>query len=423
MSARFIVGDTRAVTATLPDGSVELFMSSPPYLALRSYLPADHPSKHLEIGSEATPAEFIDVLLELTAEWRRVLNPRTGSIVIELGDTYAGSGEPGWERTIKPDHRSVGRMRGGTGDGRARDLTSGWPRNKSATLIPESYRWALAYGRNPFTGAESPAGRWQVRNVITRCSPNPPVGALGKKWRPATTDLVVATPDDDRRYWDDVATRVSYGERSLKNTGYPTSYKADAVNGYDETERTVAAHPAGAPLLDWWQIVAGGYPGAHYAVYPPELCEPFIEAMCPRRVCLQCGEPSRRETEPSDRYLSTVNGGAGEEWRHGRSGDATDGYVKKDGGITAEHTTIGWSTCGHPGTDGLRLDGYHTGTGWRPGIVLDPFAGTGTTLAVATGHGRDAIGIDLDPRNADLALDRVGPLLLTVEHHDTTTVA
>ena len=38
------------------------------------------------------------------------------------------------------------------------------------------------------------------------------------------------------------------------------------------------------------------------------------------------------------------------------------------------------------------------------------------TLVVATGHGRDAIGIDIDARNADLALDRVGPLLLTVEH-------
>ncbi len=75
----------------------------------------------------------------------------------------------------------------------------------------------------------------------------------------------------------------------------------------------------------------------------------------------------------------------------------------------------GWTTCGHPGTDRLRLDGFHDGPGWRPGVVYDPFAGTGTTLAVATGMGRDAIGADLDPRNAQLALDRVGPLLLTVE--------
>jgi hypothetical protein len=52
---------------------------------------------------------------------------------------------------------------------------------------------------------------------------------------------------------------------------------------------------------------------------------------------------------------------------------------------------------------------------WRPGIVLDPFAGSGTTLAVASGNGRDSIGIDLDERNVDLALDRVGPLLLQIE--------
>ena len=49
---------------------------------------------------------------------------------------------------------------------------------------------------------------------------------------------------------------------------------------------------------------------------------------------------------------------------------------------------------------------------WRPGVVLDPFGGSGTTLAVATGRGHHAIGIDLDPRNVDLARDRVGPMFL-----------
>ena len=62
--------------------------------------------------------------------------------------------------------------------------------------------------------------------------------------------------------------------------------------------------------------------------------------------------------------------------------------------------TLGWSDCGH--------------NNWRPGLVLDPFAGSGTTLQVATGHGRDAIGIDLDDRNIALAEQRVG-MFLTVE--------
>ncbi len=50
---------------------------------------------------------------------------------------------------------------------------------------------------------------------------------------------------------------------------------------------------------------------------------------------------------------------------------------------------------------------------WRSGVVLDPFAGSGTTLMVATGHGRDAIGIDIDERNAELARDRVGPMFFS----------
>lgn len=49
------------------------------------------------------------------------------------------------------------------------------------------------------------------------------------------------------------------------------------------------------------------------------------------------------------------------------------------------------------------------------GTVLDPFAGSGTTLSVALGNGRSSIGIDLDSRNADLARERVGPMFLTVE--------
>ena len=68
--------------------------------------------------------------------------------------------------------------------------------------------------------------------------------------------------------------------------------------------------------------------------------------------------------------------------------------------VTIEHATLGWSDCGH--------DDY------RPGMVLDCFGGTGTTGLVAHGHGRDAILIDIDSRNAELARDRIGPLFLEI---------
>ena len=65
--ARLLIGDVFDRMAEIPDASVDLVLTSPPFLALRSYLPADHPDKHREIGSEPDPAGFLDTLLELTA--------------------------------------------------------------------------------------------------------------------------------------------------------------------------------------------------------------------------------------------------------------------------------------------------------------------------------------------------------------------
>lgn len=399
------VGDVFDRLAEIPDNSVDLVLTSPPFLALRSYLPADHPNKDKEIGSETTPAVFIDVLLRLTAEWRRVLTEH-GSICVELGDVYAGSGGAGGDYTAEglrggaPGFVGSARMGSGAKDapqdehaagvarvdadhprGRAiRNMDNklqpggnGWPLPKSLALTPEAYRFALAYGFNPHTGEQSPAGQWRIRNVVRWVRPNPPVGALGDKFRPATSQLVVACVSG-KRWFDLDAVREPYSETTNQRvaagaegrTDLPSQQRDGNWNTLSQTNND----GAGAPPLDWWKISPKGYAGAHYAVWPPELCVKPIKAMCPREVCRECGEPRRRITEFA-------------------------GLVDSDGNEVA-----GWSDCGH--------DNY------RPGLVLDPFAGTGTTLAVAHGHGRDAIGIDIDERNAELARERVGPLFLEV---------
>src|SRR4051812_8522023 len=94
MTARYIIGDVFDALATLEADSVDLIFSSPPFLALRSYLSADHPNKAKEIGSEATPADFLDTLLDVVEACDRVLAPH-GSLCFELGDTYSGSGGRG----------------------------------------------------------------------------------------------------------------------------------------------------------------------------------------------------------------------------------------------------------------------------------------------------------------------------------------
>lgn len=394
MGARLIIGDVRAVLATIPDGSIDLVVTSPPFLALRSYLPSDHPEKELEIGSEATPAEFIDALLALTAEWRRVLAPH-GSIAVELGDTYAGSGGGGGDYAA--DGLRAGQPKF---DGSARRGIAGWPLAKSLCFTPELYGVALAYGINPLTGAESPAGRWRVRNKVAWCRPNPPVGALGDKFRPATSYITVACTARDR--WFDL--------EELRGEPSPNTHARTAA-GVEQVERSgksgdrdgnwsslpELARTAGAPPLDWWEIPTQPYKGAHYATFPEELPRRLILAMCPREVCVACGKPRRRIVRVSQQDTGrTTNGSKARDRAETYAGST---YATR---TVASIATVGWTDCG-------------CGAGWRPGVVLDPFAGSGTTMAVAQGLGRDAVGIDLDERNEHLCRERVG-MFLAVEH-------
>jgi DNA modification methylase len=85
MSATIIRGDARNLP--LPDASVDLVVTSPPYYQQRVYQDAGE-SLAGQIGLEATPAEYIASLLECTREWMRILKP-TGSIWVNLGDTYS----------------------------------------------------------------------------------------------------------------------------------------------------------------------------------------------------------------------------------------------------------------------------------------------------------------------------------------------
>ena len=395
--ASYLIGDVFDVLAAMPDDSVDLVLTSPPFLALRSYLPADHPDKHKEIGSEPTPAEFLDTLLALTAEWGRVLAPH-GSICVELGDTYAG-GNSGGERT---DGGQYGNWpSGGTKynlDTRPAKGTHGWPLDKSLCGIPHLYHLSLAYGRNLLTGEPSPAGQWRVRNVVAWCRPNPPVGALGDKFRPATSYMTIATRARDR--WFDLdAVRTEPGPPGGSAT--PGDRKVTGARQDDGTPHITNNHPAGAPPLDWWNVSTEPYSGSHYATWPRKLLDRPIKAMCPIQVCTTCGEPRRRIVEKSPEYAATRSAVGDFKSGRDRSG-GLNGTTQYHEGVhmdRADNVTVGWTDCGHDT--------------WRNGIVLDPFAGSGTTLAVATGHGRDAIGIDLDERNANLAAERIG-MFLTV---------
>jgi site-specific DNA-methyltransferase (adenine-specific) len=421
MSLEYRIGDVFERLAEIPDGSIDLIVTSPPFLALRSYLSADHPDKAKEIGSEATPAAFIDTLLALSAEWGRVLAPH-GSLCVELGDTYSGSGNG-------PDA-----MKNGAG---SHDLWLdpnvpkrrgiGWPLAKSLTGIPTLYPWSLAYGRNLLTGHPSVAGQWRIRNLIVWARPNPPVGALGDKFRPATSYITVACRGA-KRYFDLDAVRTEAQVQMGR------AVDGNNVKGGDDSslrfDKRVDSNPAGAPPLDWhtdledgdwlWRMATQPYAGSHYATFPMALPKRLIEAMCPLRVCTVCGRPSERIVGEAE-YAGKGNARAdGQVSWMGGGGRSVAGLTNgTNEGLTRTAPTLGWSNCECPDeVEWLSVGGCfghglvsHKSTKWRTGVVLDPFAGSGTTLDAAQAVGRHAIGIDLDHRNADLARDRVGMFL------------
>lgn len=436
MTVAYLTGDARKVVASLPAGSVDLVASSPPFLGLRSYLPGDHPAKGDEIGQEQNPAEFIDALLTATVEWGRVLTPH-GSIVIELGDTYSGSPAgatstdgndsdgrlnsrittKGRPKNDMPDERfGPGRdwdHERGRRAGKRDTAYDGWPEPKCLALIPQLYAVALAYGLNPLTGEPSPAGRWLVRNVIVWYRPNPTVGQLADKFRPAQSYITVATRSP-RRWFDLTAVRrVNPRIAEQSRVGKQASDARDTgawQSGGDigNPDKIKVQNPEGGPPHDVWfdeydfdfhdtwvqSTEASGL--AHYAMWPAKLADRIIQSMCPREVCTVCGAPRRRLEAKTPEYEAFRSQNTTTLIEHTDLAHAR--HIPGKGGIGSfnpaatppvnRKMTLGWSDCGHDS--------------FRAGHVLDPFCGTGTTLAVADLRGRDATGVDLDESNRDL---------------------
>jgi len=452
-----LTGQVLDVIRTLPDGSVDAAIGSPPFLALR-----DYNGQPGQWGSEASPAEFLANLLDLSAELRRVLAPH-GSLALELGDTYSGSGggggdyRPGGlrEGQVGFAGSQAARRRGAEHWRQKQVARTEWPLAKSMCLTPTTFAACLSYGRNlltePMTAAEAldwvdqlraggmsaeaalaavggwvvehgDAHRfdpWRVRNLIVWARNNPPVGALGDKVRPATSYITVACMSD-RRWFDLDAVRSEnprVAETQAQHRRQPCR------GGERETNDIIRQNPAGAPPLDhWWDepdpdlvwlVNTQGSSLAHYAMWPPKLAERLILAMVPERVCRTCGEPSRRITGPAEyRRTDSDRVPARLAMRDGsRPAAGANQHTRPNGAntsVTRHAPTIGWSDCGHDD--------------WRPGVVLDPFAGAGTTLAVADIHGRDAIGIDLDPSNRALYEPRYEQCWKALGRTDTSPV-
>ena len=98
MRAAVRQGNTLDLLQAEPEAHYDLILTSPPYYRLRSYLPADHPDQALELGQEATVREYVDNLVAVCHEVRRILKP-TGTLWLVLGDSYSVGGLGGAGRS------------------------------------------------------------------------------------------------------------------------------------------------------------------------------------------------------------------------------------------------------------------------------------------------------------------------------------
>lgn len=146
------------------------------------------------------------------------------------------------------------------------------------------------------------------------------------------------------------------------------------INSYGRNKRAV------------WTITTKPFKEAHFATYPEELCYTPIKAGCPEFICNKCGKAREKIFERPDRPFVHRN--------------------KKDGdgdlAIGGEYQK--WLNDNPPKEI---LTSCSCNVEFSGGIVLDPFAGSGTTLKVARDLHRDSIGIEIKKEYCDLIFKRL----------------
>ena len=155
--------------------------------------------------------------------------------------------------------------------------------------------------------------------------------------------------------------------------------------------------PNGRNRRSVWTIATEPYSGAHFATFPRKLVEPCILAgTSARGCCAACGAPWERVIQrdilpPPDRIHNNP-------FKHDAM--TTQGEGRTTLRNLVENRTLDWRpTC-------------TCGASTYPCIVLDPFVGSGTTVAVAESLGRRGIGIELKAEYLTLANNRLRSVML-----------
>lgn len=335
--------DCRDYLRGLPAASVHCVVTSPPYWGLRDYGTTG------QIGLEPTPTAYVDQLVDVFAEVRRVLR-EDGTVWLNLGDTYARG------RTGRADAGRLEADRGRWAEPMPRSMidrpTPKGVKDKDLLGLP----WQVAFALRD--------DGWYLRSDIVWHKVNP------------LPESVTDRPTKGHEYLF-LLTRSPtyfYDHEAIKEPGR---------RGTRRNRRTV------------WAVAAHPYKGAHFATFPPPLVRPCILAgTSARGCCPHCGAPWRRVLE---RVTSSSGREKGKSGRKRRLGYNAAFSAYDDGSDTPSFETVGWEASCACGVDNDPI----------PCTVLDPFSGSATTGAVALALGRSYVGLDISPDYLELATQRL----------------
>lgn len=263
MSVTIHQGDALEVLRTMPDESVHCCVTSPPYWGLRDY------GVDGQIGLEPTPQDWVDRLVEVFREVRRVLRS-DGTCWVNLGDCYAGQPNGGQGKNGALATRSC--AKDGIRVGRGAGIPSGL---KPKDLVGQPWRFAFA----------AQADGWWLRQDIVWHKPNPMPESVTDRCTKAHEYLFFLTKSE-RYWWDQEAIREPHvePERSRLRTDYMESHgtkdRAGTAKMFAMT-RHREYNQAGRNRRSVWTVPTAPYSEAHFATYPPDLIKPCILAGCP----------------------------------------------------------------------------------------------------------------------------------------------